>query len=348
MGERYALRVAIVAPPYYSLPPRDYGGIELVCHTLAESLMERGHAVTLIGAGKAQTRASFVATFDEPQPEGGPGAVRIEMVHAARAARTLAAGDFDVIHDHTRVGPLTAPSRAAPTVVTVHAALAGPEMGVAELQAVAAWVRPIAVSEAQRQDAPHIDWAGMVHNGIPLDRYPLVTRKEPFALYLGRISPYKGIELSIAAARAAGRPLVIAGSWTVPAERDYFETRVRPLLGGDVEWVGPVGMADKVDLLGRAGCLLFPPEWREPFGLVVIEAMACGTPVVALRRGAVTELVDDGVTGVVCGSFDALTAGIEVAAGLLPSECRAHVERHFTAEAMARGYEQLYRRVLID
>src|SRR6185437_2979673 len=185
MGERHALRVAIVAPPYYSLPPRDYGGIELVCHTLTESLMERGHAVTLIGAGKAQTRASFVATFDEPQPEGGAGAVRIETVHAARAARTLAAGDFDVIHDHTRVGPLTAPSRAAPTVVTVHAALAGPEMGVAELQAVAAWVRPIAVSEAQRQDAPHIDWVGMVHNGIPLDRYPLVTRKEPFALYLG-------------------------------------------------------------------------------------------------------------------------------------------------------------------
>lgn len=340
------LRVAIVAPPYYELPPRDYGGVELVCHLLAEGLVEHGHDVTLVGAGESHTRASFVATFAEPQPEGGTGALQVELVHAARAATALAARDVDVVHDHSRFGPLTAVARAIPTVLTVHSALAGPDSVLPEAEALAPWARLVAVSAAQRADAPWLPWQGTVHNGIALERYPVGTRKDGFAMYLGRISPHKGVEAAIAAARTAGRPLVIAGSWTVPEERDYFNARIRPLLGGDVEWVGPVAFGEKVDLLGRADCLLFPAQWHEPFGLVVVEALACGTPVVALRRGAAPELVADGVTGVLCDAPAGLPAAIAAADALQASDCRAHAEAHFSAEAMVQRYEDVYRRVL--
>lgn len=341
------LRVAIVAPPYYELPPRDYGGVELVCYLLAEGLARRGHDVTLVGAGKARTRASFIATFAEPQPEGGAGALRIELVHAARAAAALAGYEGDVVHDHSRFGPLTAMARTIPTVQTVHSALAGPDSVLPEAEALAPWGRFVALSAAQRADAPWLPWLGTVHNGIALERYPVGTRKDGFTVYLGRISPHKGVELAIAAARTAGKPLVIAGSWTVPEEREYFDARIRPLLGRDVEWVGAVGFEEKADLLGRADCLLFPAQWHEPFGLVIIEAMACGTPVVALRRGAVPELVADGVTGVLCDTPSGLPAAIAAADALHARDCRANAEARFSAEAMVRGYEDVYRRVLV-
>jgi glycosyltransferase involved in cell wall biosynthesis len=340
------LRVAIVAPAYYELPPRDYGGIELVCYLLAEGLAKRGHDVTLVGAGKSHTRVSFIATFAEPQPEGGAGALQIEFVHAARAAAALAACDVDVVHDHSRFGPLTAVARAIPTVLTVHSALAGPDSVLLEAEALAPWAHFVAVSAAQRADAPWLPWRGTVHNGIALERYPVGTRKDGFTLYLGRISPYKGVEAAIAAARAAGKPLVIAGSWTVPEEREYFNARIRPLLGGDVEWVGAVAFGEKVDLLGRADCLLFPAQWHEPFGLVITEALACGTPVVALRRGAVPELIADGVTGVLCDAPSSLPAAIAAVGALRPGDCRAHAEARFSAEAMVKGYEDVYQRVL--
>jgi glycosyltransferase involved in cell wall biosynthesis len=345
MSSPRQLRVAIVAPPYYELPPRSYGGIELVCHLLAEGLVDRGHGVTLVGAGDPQTRADFVATFPEPQPEGGHDAIRVELLHAARAARAIAQRDIDVVHDHTRLGPLMAAGRRVPTVVTVHGAVLGPGSCLEELDAVAGWVRPVAISAAQRRGAPHVAWAATVHNGISAQRYPVRKDKDEFVLYLGRISADKGVHLAVTAARVAGRRLVIAGSWTIPGEEEYFEATIRPVLGREVEWVGWVGFDDKIDLLGRAGCLLFPAQWHEPFGLVVVEAMACGTPVVALRRGAAPELVSDGMTGVVCESPDDLPQAIATAARLDPLACRAHVEASFTAERMVQRYEELYQRV---
>ena len=340
------LKVAIVAPPYYELPPRDYGGIELVCFLLAEGLVDRGHEVTVFGVGARHTRADFVATFDESQAEGQASAVRIELLHAASATQGIATRDIDVVHDHSRLGPLTAASRSAPTVLTVHSALAGPDSGFPEVHAVAPWVNLVAVSAAQRDDAPGLSWAGMVHNGIDVARYPVATEKEPFALYLGRISQHKGVETAICAARTTGQPIVIAGSWTTPEERDFFDARVRPLLGPGVDWVGPVGFEDKVSLLGRAACLLVPGQWHEPFGLVMVEAMACGTPVVALRRGAVSELVKHEVTGLVCDSPEQLPKAIERAGTIKAADCRAHVEANFSMAQMVRGYEDTYLTVI--
>ena len=339
------LRIAIVAPPFYALPPAAYGGIERVCFWLAEGLVHRGHDVTLVGAGDSPTRARFFRTFQEPQPEGTEAEATVEVLHAARAAAALAALELDVVHDHTRAGPLTAAARPAPTLVTAHLPVAGPEQQAELYEAVGRAASLVAISEAQRWARPDLNWAGTVANGIPLDEYPFVAEKDDFVLYLGRMSAQKGVHLALAAAREAARRLVLAGTWTTASERAYFERDVRPHVGEGVEWVGEVSGTRRTELLSRAACVLFPARWEEPFGLVLAEAAACGTPVVALRAGAVAEIVADGETGVVCNSPSELPAGIEAAAALEPGRCRARAAARFGVDRMVEGYEVIYRRL---
>jgi glycosyltransferase involved in cell wall biosynthesis len=345
--ENRPLRIAVVAPPYYELPPLAYGGIERVCWSLAEGLVERGHDVTLVGAGVSTSRARFVATFPETQQEGTPSEATIEVLHAARAAAALEGLDLDVVHDHSRTGPLLARSRTAPTLVTVHAALAGPESHLELYTALARSAKLAALSEAQRRAAPQLPWAGVVPNGIDVDAHPYRAEKDDFVLFFGRMSRHKGVHLAIRAARETGRRLVIAGTWTIPEEQAYFEAEVRPHLGPDVEWVGSIAGEARTDLLASAQCLLFPVEWEEPFGLVMLEAMACGTPVVALRAGSVPEVVADGETGIVCADARELTSGIEAATRLDCARCRAHVRDRFSAARMVERYQALYRMLLI-
>jgi len=343
-----SLRIAVVAPPYYEVPPPLYGGVERVCHVLVEGLLDRGHEVTLIAAGGNHTRARFVATFPRPQPEGTDADAEIEIAHAARAAAALEDLDVDLVHDHTRAGPLTALSRPAPTLATAHAAVVGPDARVEPLEALGRWVGLIALSEAQRRAAPHLNWVATVHNGIRVEEHPFRADKEEYVLFLSRLSPNKGVHIAIDAALAAGRRLVIAGTWTTPSERTYYEEQVRPRLGGHAEWVGAVPNEERNALLAGAACLLLPVRWNEPFGLVVVEAMACGTPVVGLRAGALPELVVDGLTGVICDSPPELPRAMDEAARLCPSDCREHVARSFSAERMAAAYESVYRARLDD
>jgi glycosyltransferase involved in cell wall biosynthesis len=340
------LRVAIVAPPFYEIPPAGYGGTEAVCGSLVEGLIARGHEVTLVAAGRDHTRARFVRTLPEAPGEGHEDETNIELLHAARAASALDACELDLVHDHTRTGPLTAAGRTIPTVATVHSAVAGPDSQVELWEALGRHAPLIALSDAQRAAAPHLNWHGRVYNGIPVERYPFREDKEDYVLFLGRMSPRKGVVPAIEAARAAGRRIVIAGSWSVPAEQSYFEREVRARLGPDVEWAQEVRGDAKKDLLARAACLLFPVRWQEPFGLVVVEALACGTPVVALRTGSVPELVRDGETGIVCAGEDELAPAIDAAARLSPRHCRADAERRFSVERMARDYERCYRTLL--
>jgi glycosyltransferase involved in cell wall biosynthesis len=340
------LRIAVVAPPYYDLPPLAYGGIERVCWSLAEGLVERGHDVTLVGAGASATRARFVATFPEAQQEGTPSEATIEVLHAARAAAALDELALDVVHDHTRTGPLLAPSRIVPTLVTVHSPLAGPELQLELYTALARWAKLAALTEAQRRAAPQLPWVGVVPNGIEVDAYPYRAEKDDFVLFLGRMSRHKGVHLAVRAAREAGRRLVIAGTWTIPEEQEYFEMEVRPQLGRDVEWVGSAAGETRTELLASAVCLLFPVVYEEPFGLVMIEAMACGTPVVALPAGSVPEVVVHGETGIICAETGELAAAIDAATRLDPARCRAHVRDRFSALRMVERYEALYRRLL--
>lgn len=339
------LHVAMVAPPYFDIPPTAYGGVEAVVADLVDALIDRGHEVTLIGAGRHRTRAQrFLATYQR-QPADHLGEPLPEVVHAAQVARLLEDLDVDVVHDHTLAGPLLARSRLAPTVVTVH----GPATGDpgTYYSALGSTVELVAISDAQRAKAPRLPWAATVHNAIRADTFPFQAEKDEFALFLGRFHPDKAPHLAVDAARAAKLPIVLAGKCSEPVERAYFAREVEPRLGPDTTMFGVADAAAKRDLLARAACLVFPICWDEPFGLVMIEAMACGTPVVALRRGAAPEVIVSGQTGVVVDDPSELPDAIDEARRLDPWICRKHVLQNFTTDLMAAAYESVYWRALL-
>jgi glycosyltransferase involved in cell wall biosynthesis len=332
------------------VPPAAYGGVEAVVADLADALVERGHAVSLIGAGRPGTKATFVPVWDQTMPErlGEPFP---EIVHAAvtrRAVERLAEeGGLDVVHDHTMGGPLNAAAYAAlglPTVVTMH----GPvdDDLYRYYRTLGEDVHMVAISGRQRQLAPDLNWAGTVHNALRADTWPFRPEKEAYALFLGRFHPNKAPHLALEAAHTAGLPLILAGKCAEPVERAYFEREVRPRLTDADQVYGVADAAAKRELLANARCLLFPVQWEEPFGMVMIEAMACGTPVVALRGGAVPEVVLDGVTGFILDDPADLPAAIARVAEIDPVACRDRVEREFSATRLAAGYEAAYRTAL--
>ncbi len=335
------LRIGMIAPPWFALPPTGYGGIEAMVAGLVDGLVGRGHEVTLVGAGPAGTRAQrYHAVYQEP-PSTRLGQPMPEVVHAAAAAGLLESEDLDVVHDHTLVGPLLARGRAAPTVVTAHGPVSG-EPGD-YLARLGTSVDVVAISSAQRRLRPDVNWIATVHNGIDVASYPLGDGDGGYLLFLGRFHPDKGAHLAIEAARGAGRRLVLAGKLNEPTEKEYFAAAVEPQLGPGIEYVGEADASTKRELYARAAALLFPVCWEEPFGLVMVEAMACGTPVVALRRGSVPEVVVHGETGVVVDDPRDLARAARTVEGLDRRRCRAHVARHFDTARMVAGYEATYR-----
>jgi len=335
----------MVAPPWYPIPPQGYGGIEWMMAWLAEALIDRGHDVTIIGVGEQQTRATLIPTFAEPQwPRLGDALV--EFVHAAEVDRILddLAADLavDVVHDHSGAGPLSTRHRNAPTVLTAHGPADHRDLG-RYYQLLATDAALVAISHTQRDSAPGLPWAGTVHNAIPVDEFPFQGPKDDFCLFLGRMSPEKAPDLAIKAARAAGCPIVLAAKCNERDEHRYFEQHIRPLLGPDAEWLGEVGTEQKKDLLRRARCLVNPIQWNEPFGIVMVEAMACGTPVVALRNGSAPELVDDAITGFLCDRPSELAWAIVRSDEIEPKLCRQHVADNFDVATMAAKYEAIYR-----
>jgi glycosyltransferase involved in cell wall biosynthesis len=336
------LRIGMLAPPWYELPPSGYGGIEAMVYWLVQGLVGRGHDLTVISAGENRTAARSRRTYSDA-PSARLGQALPEVVHAAIARRHLNGLELDVVHDHSLAGPLTSGERKVSTVVTAHGPVEdelgafyrslGPEAGL------------VAISAYQRELAPDLHWVGTVPNAIPVDEYPMRADKEDFCLFLGRVNAEKAPDLAIQVAREAGRRIVLAAKCTEPEEQAYFDERVRPLLGPDAEWFGQADTQEKQDLLARARCLVFPIQWNEPFGIVMVEAMACGTPVVALRRGSVPEVVLDGVTGFVRDDLDELPDAIDRVGELDPEACRRHVAEHFDLPVMVDGYEAVYRRL---
>ncbi|MDI3329131.1 MAG: glycosyltransferase family 4 protein [Micrococcus sp.] len=337
------LRIAMVAPPFFELPPTGYGGIETVVADLIDALVDRGHQVTLIGAGGHATKARFRRTYAEPQSDR-LGQAMPEAFHAAAVAEILEDLDVDLVHDHTLLGPLQARSRAVPTVVTVHGPVIGEPAAYYRMVGCAAHL--VGISHAQRAFAPELNWAGTVHNALDAGRCAFRTVKEDWVLFLGRCTPDKGMHLAIDIARTAGRPIRLAAKCREPEERSYFEAEIRPRLGPGVEWLGELTAPAKWEVLAAARCLLLPLQWEEPFGMVMIEALASGTPVVTMPRGAVPEIVIDGETGFVRNRLEDLPSAIEAVGALDPHCCRQDVLDRFSPQAMAAGYETVYRRVL--
>lgn len=336
------LKIAIIAPCWFEVPPLAYGGIEWICAWLADGLVARGHDVTLLASGTAKTKAKFLQTYKEP-PSKQLGQPVPEVIQAAASARLTENMEFDVIHDHTLAGPLLARSRTAPTVVTAHGPVCG-EIGHL-FRLLPPEVGFVAISAAQRADAPDLNWAGTVHNGIPVSDYPFGRQKQDYLLFLGRMSPEKGAALAIDCAEEAGLPVILAGKSTEPAELSYFESEIRPRLNERVRWIGEAGPQQKKDLLMKARCLIFPIQWKEPFGIVMVEALACGTPVVALKDGSVPEVVLHEQTGFVFEDPVDLVEGIRLANRIDPAACRKRAEELFDTSVMVEGYESVYRTV---
>lgn len=333
----------MVAPPWLAVPPVGYGGTERIVSLLADGLAARGHEVTLFAVGGSVTDARLVTPLDLPPVPGDPAAVADELFHALSAYRH--ADQFDVIHDHSGLGPaLGAVLGGRPPVVqTLH----GPwtELGRRFAGLVHDRVHLVAISEAQAADNPGVRYAAVIYNGVDLADYPYTRTKRDYLAYVGRASPEKGTHVAVEVARRAGMPLKMAVKRVDAAEWAYWEDMVVPRLRGDEEIHEQPPHTTKWEILAHARATLFPIDWEEPFGLVLIESMACGTPVIARRRGSVPEIVRHGVTGLLCDDLDAMVGAVAEASSIDPRRCRASVEERFSSESMVQAYEALYARL---
>jgi glycosyltransferase involved in cell wall biosynthesis len=340
------MRIAQVAPPWVAVPPAGYGGIEWVVALLADGLANQGHDVTLFATGDSKTKAKLEYVFEQAPGPNYINSIWHDTVHQLFVHQDPSR--FDLIHQHSYWSGLVGGiAGSTPVVHTLHRDFTDEMKGIYELVADRLWF--VAISENQRSLMPQLRYAGVVHNGIDLDLYPLREEKEDFLLFLGRTNPDKGPVRAIKAARAAGLPLVMAVKVAERIEREHWEQDVKPILQDGTVVLSEIPHEQKVDLLGRARAVLFPIDWEEPFGLVMTEAMACGTPVIATPRGAVPEVVVDGKTGFIVpveGYAEAAAEALRRTDEIDPKVCRAHVEERFSAQAMVAGYEAVFERIL--
>jgi glycosyltransferase involved in cell wall biosynthesis len=339
------MRIAQVAPLYESVPPKYYGGTERVVSYLTEELVRQGHEVTLFASGDSETKARLVAAC--------PRSLRLakrcpdQLVHHYVMLEHVfqRAAEFDVIHFHVDYLHFPFSCREAiPHVTTLHGRLDLPDL--VPLYQQFSDMPVISISNGQREPLPWANWKATVYHGLPADLY--LFRPEPgtYLAFLGRISPEKRVDHAIEIATRVGMPLKIAAK-VDRVDRDYFESVIAPLLRNPlVEFVGEIGDREKDAFLGNAYALLFPIDWPEPFGLVMIEAMACGTPVIAYRGGAVPEVMEQGHTGFIVLGLENAVEAVQDVAQLNRKRCREVFERRFTATRMAHEYVQQFERLI--
>lgn len=341
------MKIAQIAPLYEAVPPKLYGGTERVVASLCDALVELGHEVVLFAAADARTRAQLVpvraqALRLDPNPLKSDLGAHLNMLHEVRTA----AADFDVLHFHTDLLHFAMfEGLAQRTVTTLHGRL-----DIAELrESLARWPQfgLVSISNSQRRPVQSANWLATVKHGLSPGAYrPPRSPSGAYLAFLGRMSPEKRVDVAIRLAVRAGVPLKIAAK-VDQADAAYFEDTVKPLLSHPlIEFIGEIGDADKSEFLGHALALLFPILWPEPFGLVMIESMACGTPVLAWNCGAVPEVVDEGISGFILNSEEEALRAIRRAPELDRTRIRATFERRFLASTMAEAYIQVYEQVM--
>ncbi|MGH9195056.1 MAG: glycosyltransferase family 4 protein [Acidimicrobiia bacterium] len=336
------MKIALIAPPFIPVPPLKYGGTELFVAQLAEALTRRGQDVIVYANGRSQLSCEVRWLYSEMDwpIQGDVYATLKDLNHTAWACRD-AAGHVDIVHLNNAPGLVFSRFLPHPVVYTVHHPK---EAVLSTLYTDFPDVRYVTISDSQRhqESMPKMT---TIHHGIDLERYGFVSEKQSFLSFVGRIAPAKAPHLAIEVARKIGMPLKIAGE-IQPMFRDYWESQVKPQIDGRfIEFIGEADLSTKNELLGKSRAMLFPIQWNEPFGLVMIEAMACGTPVLALEGGSVSEIVKNGVSGWVCGSTDEMVDRLR-SADISPASCRQYVAEHFTVDLMARRYEAVYREAL--
>ena len=338
------VRIALIAPPWTPVPPELYGGIELVIDRLARGFDRLGHDVLLFTTGESTCPVPKASVL--PHAEGQRiGAAAPEIRHALAAYEAVQ--DYDIVHDHTLVGPFLAErSPHLPVVTTIHGDLEGELSDL--YRRIADRVPLIAISEAQRAPVPDLPVARIIHHGLDAVDFPFGVRNGGYCLFLGRMSEDKGAHRAALAARKAGVPLKMAAKMREPTEMQYFENEVEPLLGDGIEYLGEVPHHQKLELLAGARALLFPIRWREPFGMVMIEAMACGTPVIAFPEGSVPEVVEHGKTGFIVDDVVEMAEAIGRVDQLDRMVCRAAVEGYFSTDRMVAEHIELFESILAN
>jgi glycosyltransferase involved in cell wall biosynthesis len=338
------MKIAQVAPLYERVPPQFYGGTERVVSYLTEELVQQGHEVTLFASGDSITRAELVAGCErslrlDPACIDTLSHHYVQLEQVARRAHT-----FDIIHFHIDYlhFPLSRRNAAA-HVTTLHGRL-----DLADLAPLYREFREmpvVSISDSQRTPLPWLNWQATVYHGLPPDLYQFKSDPGQYLFFLGRVSPEKGVDEAIEIAKRYGMQIKIAAKLD-KHDREYIEKHIQPLLDHPlVTFIGEVGEVEKRELLANAHALLFPINWAEPFGMVLIESMACGTPVVAYGRGSVPEVVDEGVSGFVVGSIDESVRALEKIHKLDRARCRRLFEERFSAARMTRDYLRIYERL---
>ena len=341
------MRIAQVAPLYESVPPEGYGATERIVHYLTEALVALGHRVTLFATADSTTSAELVSVCERGLWRDA--GVWDTLTHHVREVEAVIqrAERFDVVHFHT--DPLYFPSaRRLPCahVTTVHGRLLPADHG--PLLSEFSEAPLVSISDSQRQPIPWANWQATIHHGLPADAFTLNDDPEDYLLFIGRMMPEKRPDLAIEIARRAGLRLKMAAK-VHPGERRYFDDEITPLVEANrscVDYLGEVGGQARLDLLSHARALIFPIEWPEPFGMVMIEAMACGTPTIAFRRGAVPEVLEEGVTGYIVDGVDGAVDAISRLDAIDRRRCRAAFDARFTSLRMAREYVAVYERLI--
>ncbi|OUL20544.1 glycosyltransferase family 4 protein [Nostoc sp. 106C] len=340
------MKIAQVAPLWERVPPPTYGGIELVVSHLTDELVLRGHEVTLFASGDSQTLANLEAVYPQAlrlDPNVKEYAV-YEMLELSQVYQR--SQEFDIIHSHVGISALSLASLVpTPTVHTLHGSFTKDNRKAFSHHKKQPY---ISISDAQRQI--DLNYFGTVYNGIKLEDYPFKQKpQEPeYLAFLGRFSPEKGPQHAIAIAKQSGWRLKMAGKIDV-VDSKFFEQEIAPHIDGQqIEYLGEVNLAQKAELLGNAAITLFPITWQEPFGLVMIESMATGTPVIAMNLGSVPEVIAHGETGFVCQTYEQMVEMIPQALKLNRYACRKHVEKNFSVAQMVNGYEAVYQQIIKD
>ncbi|HLY82906.1 MAG TPA: glycosyltransferase family 4 protein [Acidimicrobiales bacterium] len=332
------MKIAVIAPPWAPVPPQLYGGIELIVDKLARGFQARGHDVLLYTTGDSTSDVPMAWALRHS--EGNRiGAAVPELRHVMHAYEAVAG--FDIVHDHTVMGPVYAARYPDLKVVTT---IHGPfnEELTDIYQRVARRVPIIAISHVQRRHVPQIPIARVIHHGLDASEFPVGSGDGGYLLFLGRMAPEKGPHRAIEAAQKAGIPLLMAAKMREPAEFDYFDNQVRPHLNAETQYLGEVPHEEKLQLLGGALALLNPIRWAEPFGLVMIEALACGTPVLTFPEGAAPEIIEDGGTGYLCHDVAEMAEAIGRIDRLDRAACREAVEGYFSIDRMVAEHLALF------
>lgn len=336
------MKILQISPPWIRVPPLGYGGIELVVGLLADELTNRGHDVTLMATGDSDTKAHLEYLFEE----GQTSKLGMTLYDAMQVSEAYKIADkFDIVHDHSGfLGVAFSHKMKPPMLHTLHGPFTADTSRFYEHFRDAAYYN--AISEYQKSCLDGLNYVNTVYNAVDVEKFEYCEEKDDYLVLVSRVCPNKGTHLAIQVAKELGRKLILVGK-VDPIDADYFATQVEPEVDGEqIIFTGEVGDAEKRELLKKAACFVLPIQWPEPFGLVMTEAMACGTPVVVIRNGSSPEVVIDGKTGFVVDTVPEMNDAVKRAGEIDPRACREHVEQNFSPAKMTDGYEANYRLIL--